>query len=339
MHSLRNAIVHTAALTAMLGSTLAAAAPAPAPSRVVTSPDGVRFRVLRTVRLPATSPARDIYYYQTQYYGSVYQSLAPIWRHGNPATGLPYVTDVMIAAFHLGYNSDGSPYIHLNDNPPSDPMFDVMWPEVKKLQRLGVTARMMLGGAAKGSYADLFANWKTFYPVLRKTLRQYRLNGIDLDVEETVSLADIEKLIRRLAADFGPSFLITLSPVCSALWGGANLSGFSYIDLYQSSVGGDIAWFNAQFYSGFGNMASTTDYDKVLSGGVFTADKVVAGTISNPQDGSGFVPIATVATTVKALVAEHGTFGGVAAWEYFNALPGGQADPAKWAKVMAGAMQ
>jgi hypothetical protein len=75
-----------------------------------------------------TSPAskRVAYYYQTQYSDNVYVSLAPIWEHVNPSTNQPYVTDLLVAAFHFGYNSDGTPYIHLNDNVPQNPMFTQM---------------------------------------------------------------------------------------------------------------------------------------------------------------------------------------------------------------------
>lgn len=280
---------------------------------------------------------RVIYYYQTQYSGGVYVSLAPVWRTKNPNTGLPYTTDVIIAAFHLGYDSNNQPYIHLNDNPPGDPMFDVMWPQVRHLRELGITTRMMLGGAAQGSYADLFSNWSTFYPILKQTLRRYHLNGIDLDVEENVSLADIEKLIKRLNADFGSSFDITLAPVATALTNGPNLSGFNYPTLYASKVGPDIAWFDTQFYSGFGSLGSVSSYENVINFG-YPPGIIVAGMIANPQDGGGFVPIQTVANTVSQLVATYPTFGGVFAWEYFNALPGGPAKPAQWSQVMGQAM-
>jgi len=280
---------------------------------------------------------RVIYYYQTQYSNGIYVSLAPIWHTLDPNTGKPYVTDVLIAAFHLGYDSNNAPYIHLNDNVPGDPMFDVMWPQVAKLQSSGITARMMLGGAAAGSYAVLFAHWSTFYPILKQTLAQYHLNGIDLDVEEHVSLADAEKLIDRLHRDFGNGFIITLAPVASALFGGANLSCFDYMQLYDSPAGAHISWFNAQCYSGFGSLGSTATYDRIVNFG-YPPDKVVAGMLANPADGSGFVAIDTARSTVRQLVASYPTFGGVAAWEYFNALPGGPAKPAKWSAVMGRAM-
>jgi chitinase len=283
------------------------------------------------------APKRIIYYYQTQYFNGNYVSLAPISNQINPHTHKPVTTDVMVAAFHLGFNTDNTPYIHLNDNVPGDPMFDVMWGEVATLQAAGVTVRMMLGGAAQGSYQDLFSQWTVFYPILQQTLQTYNLNGIDLDVEENVSLANIQKLIDQLSTDFGSKFVITLSPVASALWGGANLSGFNYKQLYTSPEGAKIAWFNGQFYSGFATLANTADYDKIVAFG-FPAQKVVGGMIGNPADGSGYVSINTVATTATALVAKYPQFGGVASWEYFNTLPGGLADPVKWAALMAKAM-
>lgn len=280
---------------------------------------------------------RVTYYYQTQYYQGNYVSLAPIWKQKNKQTGRPITTDVMVAAFHLGYNSDNTPYIHLNDNVPGDPMFDLMWKQVKRLQKNGVTVRMMLGGAAQGSYADLFDNWSTFYPILWQTLKHYHLNGIDLDVEENVSLPHIRKLIRLLNRDFGDQFLITLAPVASALWGGSNLSGFDYMKLYTSPEGKDIAWFNGQFYSGFASMDSVTDYEMIVQYG-YPPDMVVAGMIANPLDGSGFVSIPLVVNTIEQLVAKYPTFGGADAWEYFNALPGGLSNPVKWGRVMFNAM-
>ncbi|MDQ2866141.1 MAG: glycosyl hydrolase family 18 protein [Candidatus Eremiobacteraeota bacterium] len=313
------------------------------PSRQIVDPPVIpaasqRSSALQSEAAVPTGSKRVIYYYQTQYSNGQYVSLSPIWSKLNPKTHKPPVTDVMIAAFHLGHNTDGSPYIHLNDNVPQDPMFNIMWPEVATLQGYGVTTRMMLGGAAQGSYALLFSDWNTFYPILKSTLQQYKLNGIDLDVEETVSLTDIEKLIKQLHADFGSSFLITLSPVCSALWGGANLSGFDYTALYKSPAGADVAWFNGQFYSGFGSLQTPSDYEHVLAAGTFPADKVVAGLIANPNDGYGYVPVHTIAGTVKTLVAKYPTFGGVADWEYFDALPGGPADPVRWARIMRSAL-
>jgi hypothetical protein len=79
---------------------------------------------------------RIIYYYQTQYYQGKYVSLSKIWTQVNPETHKPITTDVMVAAFHLGYDSDNKPYSHLNDNLPGDPIFKVMWKQVATLQKM-----------------------------------------------------------------------------------------------------------------------------------------------------------------------------------------------------------
>jgi hypothetical protein len=90
---------------------------------------------------------RVIYYDETQYYQGKYVSLTKIWKQIDPQTHKPITTDAMVAAFHLGYDSNNKPYIHLNDNVPSDAMFKIMWEQVATLQKNGVSVRM-LGGAA-----------------------------------------------------------------------------------------------------------------------------------------------------------------------------------------------
>ena len=85
-------------------------------------------------------------------------------------------------------------------------------------------------------------------------------------------------------------------------------------------------------------MSSTADYDRVIQFG-YPPNKIVAGMIANPADGSGYVPMKTVAQTGNSLVAQYPHFGGVFAWEYFNAEPGGSGDPIEWALDMAKAMQ
>ncbi|WP_266159385.1 glycosyl hydrolase family 18 protein [Dyella silvatica] len=289
--------------------------------------------------LPNTaSSKRVVYYDQTIYNGSSsqasnYVSLSPLWdvANINPNTQKPYVTDVIVGAFHLGAQSDGTS-LHLNDNPPSDAIFNVLWKDVGTLQGKGVNVLAMLGGAAQGSYASLFdqnGNLTTYYDTLKQALQTYGLNGIDLDIEESVSLANIETLITQLRKDFGSDFIITFAPVAAALQGDTDpFSGFNYLDLYNDQSA-NISWFNVQFYSGFGSLSSSTDYSSIVKAG-FPANKVVAGMLSNSNNGSGFVSITTVKKTVTSLLKTYPDFGGVDAWEYYNANPGGTAKPALW---------
>jgi len=283
----------------------------------------------------------DMYYYQTQYSNGDtgdYVSIAPTWKKVDPETGKPWVTDIFLAAGHFGYDADDTPYIHLNDFTPDDPHYDPMWPEVAKAQAHGIKVHFMLGGAAPGTFRNLFAHFDTFYPLLKKTLKEHQLDGLDIDVEEAITLAQVEMLITRVHDDFGKSFSITLAPVASDLTDGFGLSGFDYKDLYQGSVGPWISWFNTQFYSGFGTLRDTSDYDAAVANG-FPPSMIVAGVLDSPNDGSGYVDITTLENTVRALTAKYPDFAGVNGWEYFNALPGGTGKPIRFAVEMGKAMK
>jgi hypothetical protein len=271
-----------------------------------------------------------IYYYQTL------TDLSPVIDNLNPATGKPYATDIFVSSFHLGPQSDGT-NMHLNDYPPDSATFDGVWQQLATLQSMGVKIHMMLGGAACCSYDELFNNWNTLYPVLKQTIQTYHFDGIDLDIEQSVTLQNVEQLISQLHTDFGPNFEITLAPVATDLTEGYGLSGFNYKDLYQSPEGADIAWFNTQFYSGFGSLASTADYVSAINNG-FPANKVVAGMLGNPNDGGGYVDVNQVATTVQQLTSQYPTFAGVFSWEYFDTLPGGTANPEQWSQLMSQSM-
>ncbi|HTJ33204.1 MAG TPA: glycosyl hydrolase family 18 protein, partial [Dactylosporangium sp.] len=276
---------------------------------------------------PAAAVHQDVVYYQTQYNGGSYVSPLPMLTNH---TG---VTDVIVAAIHL----DSGGIVHLNDNSPDDPMFTQMWSDLATMQASGVKVEAMLGGAAPGSYANLATDFSEYYPLLKNLIVEHHLDGIDLDVEESESLASIEQLINQLRSDFGSSFLITMAPVASALEGGGNISGFSYDDLVHAD-GSAINWYNAQFYCGWGSLSSTANYDAIVAYGLVPASKLVAGAVTNPSSCSGYVAPATLEKTVKKLVAEHPDFGGVAGWEYFNSEPGGTAAPWEWAAGMSAAM-
>jgi hypothetical protein len=289
--------------------------------------------------LPNTAASkRVIYYDQTIYHGTSsnpanYVSLAPLASSANlnPSTQKPYVTDVIVGALHLGPQSDGTS-LHLNDNPLDDAIFDPLWRETAALQDQGVNILAMLGGAARGSYANLFdanGDLTSYYGVLEQALQDHHFNGIDLDIEESLSLTNAEKLITQLRADFGSDFIITMAPVASALQGRTDpFSGFNYSTLYQDQ-GANISWFNVQFYSGFGSLSSTTSYTAIINAG-FPANKVVGGMLGSTNDGSGFVNISTVQNTVKSLLASYPDMGGVDCWEYYDASPGGTVNPALW---------
>lgn len=275
-------------------------------------------------------PERVVVYYQTQYTDDHYVSPLPlVTKH----TGL---TDLVVGAIHL--NEDPKA-LTLNDDPPSADRYDPMWRDLHRMQRSGVKVIGMLGGAAPGTYDRLDDDFGTYYPALKKMVRQYRLDGLDLDVEQPMSQHGINRLIDRLRSDFGKRFIITLTPVATALAGGESLSGFSY-DVLERQRGRQIDWYNTQFYCGWGSLESTEDYDAIVAHGTVKPSRIVAGTLTDPSlCGSGYVPIGTLQKTIRQLDREHRDFGGVFGWEYFTSQPGGKAAPWRWAGLVRDAMR
>ena len=169
-------------------------------------------------------------------------------------------------------------------------------------------------------------------------IRARALDGLDLDVEEEMSLAGIVRLIDRLRADFGPDFIISLAPVAMSLLDFTkNLSGFDY-EALEVMRGRDIAWYNAQFYCGWGNFESTLMYDMMLQRG-WPAEKIVVGLVTNPANGRGFVDWRALAQVLSIIRQRPHRFGGVMGWEYFNSLPGDTDRPWEWARALTGMLR
>jgi cyclin-dependent kinase len=179
-------------------------------------------------------------------------------------------------------------------------------------------------------------------------IENYKLDGLDLDIEEEVPIHTPTRLISRLRADFGPDFLITMAPVATALIPDPkipaqqrpprpmlasgpipnplhptlpHLSGFSYPELECSIVGREIAWYNTQFYCGWGDASTTQWYDAIIAAG-WLPERIVLGVVTNPGNGSGHVSIRQlthVCATLREKYERVGKgFGGIMGWEYFN---------------------
>ena len=257
------------------------------------------------------SSNRIIYYYQT------FTGLDPI-LHQNPET-----THIHLSAVHFGTNPDGSPYIHLNDNTPDDPYFKTLWVDIKKASDLGITIVLMLGGAG-GAYSTLFSDFDVYYGLLTKTIKEHpEIKGIDLDIEEDVSLDNVKMLIKKLKDDFGNDFIIAMAPLGSSLGSDQpGMGGFVYKDLYNSPEGKMIDYFNGQFYGSF----LPIEYEDAINNG-YPEEKVVMGMIYG-QD------FDQVCQTLKTLKEKYPKIGGTFVWEYFQAPPDGAKDPGKWAKTI-----
>ncbi|KAK0710388.1 glycoside hydrolase superfamily [Apiosordaria backusii] len=260
-------------------------------------------------------------------------------KGSRPISMLPLVFAQHIALTHLivctiHIHKDG--VIHLNDHLPSDPRFKTLWLETYIMRQSGVKVMGMIGGAAGGSFtkstldSDDDRTFEHYYQQLAAVIRQYNLQGLDIDVEQPMSQHGINRLILRLRLDFGGTFIITLAPVASGLTSSyRSLSGFSY-PVLEREHGQLIDFYNAQFYNGFGRMQSTTDFDNVVAAG-WNPTKIVIGQLTDGWQGNAH---AALNNTIVELQKKWGVIGGVMGWEYFNSLPGGEKAPWKWAQVM-----
>ncbi|EMC99495.1 glycoside hydrolase family 18 protein [Baudoinia panamericana UAMH 10762] len=283
---------------------------------------------------PPGQGSRVILYHQTHH--------GP--NDGPPVSLLPLltnntgVTHIIIAAIHV----NGEPgNITLNDHHYDHERFATLYSEMAWCQASGLKVLGMVGGAAKGSFEMLDRNdpqmFETYYVPLRDMLRKHNFDGIDLDIEEAMSMDGCIRLIDRLRADFGPSFLITLAPVATGLLvGQPHLSGpaFDY-HVLEAMRGHEIAWYNTQFYNGWGDANTSFWYETIIATG-WKPEKVVFGLLTNPGNGgSGYVAQPHIDSVLRAMRARHPNFGGVMGWEYFNALPGDRERPWEWAAHMS----
>ncbi|KAH8656553.1 glycoside hydrolase superfamily [Tricladium varicosporioides] len=281
--------------------------------------------------IPSSHSSRIVIYYQTQHNpDGTSCSILPLITNSNIA-----VTHINVAALHL---NDPPGHITLNDHVPADPRYVTLWAELRILQASGIKVLGMLGGAAKGTFTRLDldeATFEAYYTPLRDLVRERSLDGLDLDVEEPMTLAGIIRLIDRLKSDFGEKFIITLAPVAAALMSDKpehNLSGFSY-EALEVMRGRQISWYNTQFYCGWGDLSKTDGFDFMVARG-YPSDKIVVGMVTNPGNGSGWVPFEILQEVLISLKTRYPEFGGVMGWEYFNSLPGDRARPWEWAAFM-----
>ena len=304
---------------------------------------------------------RVVLYYQRHYLKQAFGVPTDQW--GPYVSPLPLIgnaTHLIVAAVHIN-DLNSTSVITLNDTPPDDPVYDRVWGDVATMQAAGVKVLALIGGAQPGGcFWRLSKNkgeFDNYYPALKEFLTKHSFDGVDLDVEDVSTdhshipydLDDMVYLIDRLKADFGHQYIITQAPVADALDpqgedpDSGGMSGFNYFDL-EAQRGHAIAFYNAQFYEGWGVFDEEDGIDSYMSvASAFPSHKVVASTPTNPGNvRNGFVNISTITDQVLPSLLPQlkdvGGFGGIAGWEYFNALPGGTAEPSLWAKTMKDAM-
>ena len=277
---------------------------------------------------------RVVCYHQTHYHKDEFVSTLPLITECEDVIG---ATHLIIAAIHI---NDPPGNITVNNDPPGAAKYDPLWEEVKVFQDVGIKVLGMLGGAARGTFTRLDqsdAIFEAYYTPLRDMLRFHGFDGVDLDVEEEMSLNGIIRLIDRLKADFGSSFLITMSPVATALQGQQHLSGFDY-EALEVMRGSSIDCYHVQFYNNWGRLQDLVGYNAILGRG-WPPEKVVVGVLTHPGHGHGFIALEELKRTVRALMQFVPSFGGVMGWEYFNSVAGDEGRPWEWSEAVGKIMR
>jgi len=242
------------------------------------------------------SQSKVIIYYQT------FTTLKPILFPGCP------VTHIHLSSIHFGLDTKNEPYIHLNDLSPYNPKFDTMWKELEMAHNMGIKIVLMVGGAGT-AYQELFSNFEVYYNQLYTLVKNKPfIQGIDLDIEEQISLDDIRSLIRRIRNDFEDSFIISVAPIQSSIENDTpGMGGFIYKDLIKSEEGKTINYINGQFYGDY----SLSAFDMVVNNG-YNPKNIVMGMLSGQE----------YSLELQKIVNKYGNkFGGVFIWEYFNIKP------------------
>lgn len=275
--------------------------------------------------------AKIIYYYQTLI------DLLPLINAYDSEKSNFYETLVMIlSSIHFGYNPDGTPYIHLNDYPPTDTKFNKCWEQLNILSNKGTTIMLMMGGAG-GAYRELFSNFEVYYPMLKNTIKTHSIiKGIDLDIEEYIQyiikknknkpeqeqkknleqmIDEIKMLINKLIIDFTEDFIVTMAPLGGSLESDTSgMGGFVYKTLYTSVEGKYIDWFNCQCYGAY----SLNIVDNIVKND-YPPEKIVMGMLSGQYPNQESFNTALI--TVQNIKNKYPTFGGVYVWEYIDSPP------------------
>lgn len=250
---------------------------------------------------------RVVVYYQT------FTSLAPIMDKD-------VVTHLHLAAVHFGTTEDGGSYIHLNDLPPSSPAFTQMWNEIAECKNRGIRIVLMVGGAG-GGFAELFRNYETCFSLLVNVIVDHQLDGVDLDIEESVDIKNVKRLITDLRHNAPPGFIISMAPLLASMQQDRpGMGGFIYKDLFTSAEGRYIDYFTVQAYDSY----TCRDYQQMIDN-EYPTERLVMGMIYTQPFADGLIQIAE-------MVRMHGRIGGVAIWEYCLA---DNHRPVEWATKVA----
>jgi hypothetical protein len=252
--------------------------------------------------------------YKTLFYYQTFSSLDPIINLKRKTKEDIYV---YISSVHFGI-SNKIPYIGINNNSIENQ--GTLWDDAIKAHENDINIMLMIGGAG-GAYTALFSDFETYYSLLYILLNERRyIVGVDLDIEESVKLDDVKKLITRLNKDFGSTFIITMAPVASSMmYDMPGMCDFIYKDLYNSPEGEYISWYNVQSYNEY-----TFDiYNSIVQNG-YTPNNIVFGLLGNNFNSMSMLNVSNELNKIKT---KYPTMAGVIMWEYGDTT----INPIEWA--------
>ncbi len=228
----------------------------------------------------------------------------------------PILTHITLASIHFGFNSDNSPYIHLNDNDPSADKFVNVYSQLREFKKLGIKINLLIGGAG-GAFERLFSNYETFYKLLKDTLGIMDfIDGFNLDIEEEVSIDNMAMFINDLNKDY-PDKAIIFAPLGTSISSNEpGMGGFAYKDLIKAIPNVIIDYYNTQCYYDY----SLEIFEEMINNG-YNEEEIVLGMLV----GQDFTEILN---EIEKIVKKYPNVGGVAVWEYWNA-------PKDWCKQVS----
>lgn len=239
----------------------------------------------------------------------------------NKKNASPLLTDITLASIHFGVNATNTPYIHLNNNNPDDPVFISVFSNLKKLKTLDIRVTLLIGGAG-GAFYNLFSRFDIYYKLLKEFVDNTGfIDGFNIDIEERVDIDNICMFITRIKRDY-PSKEIVFAPLSYSLQTDEpGMGGFSY-KVLDKRLGDKISYYNSQCYDTY----SVDVLDSIVKNG-YNANKIVMGMLSG-QDFNSII------NQLGIIMKRYpNKFGGVAIWEYVNAPPSPNS-PFVWCEVM-----
>jgi len=223
------------------------------------------------------------------------------------------ITDIHLSSIHFGIESDGQPYIHLNNLYPEHESFKSVWTDLSIAYEKKISISLMIGGAG-GGWETFLSRYSECYSLLTGLLKRHPIiTGIDLDIEESVNLTQIISFIKDIKSEY-PHFEISMSPLATSLQTDTSgMGGFIYKDIYKYDI---VDYYCGQFYGTF----DVNAFDLCIRNG-YKANQILMGSINGTGQSS----------VINELKTKYPNIGGVCAWEYGSMS---QQDALNWASIM-----